>query len=102
VQPILLQASTEKANKSSFNNTTTEEAANIPVAALHASNEFRSSTDVVHDFNAENQEATDFAMLINNLNAADHEPMQVRAPEDFFQNESPIVSERKTHNNEAS
>lgn len=64
-------------------------------------NEFRSSDAVVHEFHNKNQEATDFAMLINNLNAADHEPMKVRAPEEFFQNESPIVSERKTHKNEA-
>lgn len=34
------------------------------------------------------------------MNAADHEPMKVRAPEEFFQNESPIVSERKTHKND--
>lgn len=45
VQPVLLQASTEKPNISSFNNTTTEDPANLPV------NEFRSSDAVVHEFN---------------------------------------------------
>ena len=48
----------------------------------------------MHEFHNKNQEATDFAMLINNLNAADHELLRAAraAAEDLLNHETAKVS----------